>query len=413
MPHTLQDVLTWNVRSAIHCEANKRRKIGIFVCLEGHSTATRDLFVSELLGAFGTHPMFGDVFFYRRRDEMLARLREAAGSDPVFAAAAEDFSYEAVTASYKERGETPLLRSSAGCEPDIAGLIARRFRGRKIVAIQMPLAGSATGEWLPFFSEAERKHPDVQFVVLGRRQEKPPEALQLPNVACLRTWGLGLGHELTLLRQSDLFIGVPGGFAAMAYFSGARQALVHQPETRELLLGLLDQGLAKAVSRGGSPTSVDSAIDVRSWEWERSTWLFPGATTYRFFDDADFADKETAFLLWPQIKEAQAAWDKGAADEAWSILERIAENFPRLCAKFPEFLHLRLKIALQRNDGEAIIDCKAKLAALASREKGVTGWARSMRRVVARGFPIIARLKHLWQRKHRIPVKLARLLSNR
>jgi hypothetical protein len=442
MPHALQDVLTWNVRTAIHCEASKRRKVGIFVCLDGQSTRGVDhLYFSELLGAFGTHPMFGDVFFYRQRGEMMARLREAAGSDPAFAATVEDFSHEAIAASYKERGEIPLLRSSAGCEPDVAGLITRRFRGRKIVTVQMPLAPEF-GEWLAFFREAELKHPDVQFVALGRRPDKPLEALQLPNVACLRAWGLGLGHELTLLRQSDLFMGVPGGFAAMATFSrtpyfiarmteaacrahglepgaarfpfaGARQVLVHQSETRELLMELLDQGLPGAVSRAGSPAHVDSAIDVRSWEWERSTWLFPGATTYRFFDDADFADKETAFLLWPQIEEAQAAWRKGSADEAWSILAGMAENFPRLCARFPEFLQLRLKIASQREDSGAIADCKAKLAALASREKGVAGWARSMRRVMARGFPMIARLKYLWQRKHRIPVKLARLLSSR
>lgn len=437
MPHALQDVLTWNVRTAIHCEANQRRQVAIFVCLDGHSTRGGDLFFNELLGALGTHPMFGDVFFYRRRDEMLARLNEAAGPDPAFAAAIEA-SYEAISASYRARGEIPLLRSSAGCEPDIAGLITRRFRGRKIVAVQMPLA-SESGEWLAFFRDAELKHPDVQFVVLGRRQEKPLEALQLPNVACLRAWGLGLGHELTLLRQSDLFIGAPGGFAAMACFSrtpyfivrmteeackayglepgaarfpfaGSQQFLVHQSETKELLMGLLEQGLAKAVSRGGSPARVDNAIDVRSWEWERSTWLLPGATTYRFFDDADFADKETAFLLWPQIKEAQAAWRKGSADEAWSILDRMAENFPRLCARFPEFLHLRSKIASQRRDGEAIVDCRAKLAVLASREKGVAGRVRSMRRVMARGFPMIARLKYLWQRKHRIPVKLAHFM---
>ena len=50
-------------------------------------------------------------------------------------------------------------------------------------------------------------------------QEKPLEMLRLPNVTSLRVYGMGLGHELTLMLRSNLFIGSSSGFAAYANFT--------------------------------------------------------------------------------------------------------------------------------------------------------------------------------------------------
>jgi len=127
-------------------------------------------------------------------------------------------------------------------------------------------------EWYEFLKATQRSHPEIQFVVLGRLQEKPLELLALPNVLSLRSLGLGLGHELTLLLQSDLFVGSSSGFAAMANFcpvpyfvtqvsaqscraygiepgarrlpfASERQTLVYEPESRELLARLLESAL--------------------------------------------------------------------------------------------------------------------------------------------------------------------------
>jgi hypothetical protein len=277
-------------------------------------------------------------------------------------------------------------------------------------------------------------------------QEKPLDLLNLPNVASLRTWGLGLGHELTLMLRSDLFIGASSGFAAMANFSevpyfitrmtrgacdtyniefGAkrlpfgndRQILVYEPETKELLMRLLEQGLTGAPPRAGTAApAVDPAIDVRSWEWQRSRWLYAGATTYRFFSDATFTDKETAFLVWPQLKAALAAWRRGLGDRAWAILERIEANFPRMCARFPEFLRLRMALAAARNEAYIFNRCNTNLS-LVNLERGRSNPVRSMTRYLAWGFPTAMRLKSMWKllkdywkRKHRIPRKLAQVL---
>jgi hypothetical protein len=357
-------------------------------------------------------------------------------------------SHEGINAFFRREGRVPFLQPSLGCGPDIAGVLRRRFAGKRVVAIHMRSRRLDIGyggehsyardsdftAWLGFLRSAQEKHPEVQFVALGRRQEKPLELLALPNVACLRGWGLGLGHELTLLLHSDLFIGASSGFAAMAYFSetpyfitrmtpgackaydiefGAtrfpfgseRQGLVYEPESEALLMELLERGLAGAPpARRADGPALDPAIDVGSWEWERSRWLYPGATSYRFFDDDEFADKETAFLLWPRIREASRAAQEGEADRAWSLLDRIEANFPRVCRRFPEFLRLRRELASARGDVQTAARCKDDLVRLAAAKAGgVRGW---LRRFLARGFPLATRIKYLWTRKHRIPAKL-------
>jgi len=276
----------------------------------------------------------------------------------------------------------------------------------------------------------------VEFVVMGRLQEKPLELLRLPNVISLRSLGLGLGHELSLLLRSDLFIGTSSGFAAMANFSevpyfitrmnpgacrafaiapgserlpfaGERQILVYEPETRDLLMRLLERGLQGMPPRSGtSGLPSDGALDARSWEWEQSRWLQPGATTNRFFTDDRYSDKETAFLVWPRIKEANAAWRKGLKDRAWMLLHRVETCFPRTCGKFPEFLRLRAKLAVERNEQDILARCKVHLQKLrpVSRSRLVRRWHRS--------YPlrmrVWKRLNYIWERKHRIPGKLTR-----
>src|SRR5258706_1502381 len=489
MPYALGDVLTWNVQTAIRCEELGRERVDAYICMDERHPASifqRDLvtadncglFFNELFGAFGTHPKPGNVFLYRRREEMLERLRAVSKGDAENSEPLADYEqtlrnradddvliryftkhihfHDRINAYAAEHGRIPLLRPSTGCEPDVTALVANRFAGKKIVSVHIRLRRLDAGygaentysrdsdflEWYEFLIDAEKSHPDVQFVLMGRLQEKPLELLNLPNVASLRSWGLGLGHELTLMLHSDLFIGASSGFAAMAYFSetpyfitrmtqdackaysikfGAerfpfgtdRQILVYEPETKELLMRLLERGLAGVPPRGGvSGPTMDPAIDVRSWEWERSRWLWPGATSYRFFDDAAFTDKETAYLVWPKVKEARAEWRRGLGDRAWTILERIEASFPRMCERFPEFLRLRMLLASTRHDVQTFEHSKLNLRKLVTREKRHASLLQSLTRYLARGFPAAMRLKYFWKRKHRIPHKLVNLLRH-
>ena len=501
-PYALGDVLTWNVQTAIRCEELGREHVDIYICVDERQppnvfqrdfiTADNcELFFNEVFGAFGTHPRPGNVFLYRRRDEMLERLREVCRGD---AANSEDLAdYERALADYQRalttrgsgpalmmeyftksihsherinayaaaHGRIPLLRPSMGCEPDITGLTTKRFAGNRIVAIQMRLRRLDAGfgaeesywrdsdflEWYEFLKEAGETHQDVHFAVMGRLQEKPLELLRLPNVISLRTLGLGLGHELSLLLRSDLFIGTSSGFAAMANFSevpyfitkmnpgacrafaiapgserlpfaGERQILVHEPETRDLLMRLLERGLQGVPPRSGiSPPLSDKAIDARSWEWEQSRWLQRGATTTRFFTDNTYSDNETAFLVWPRIKEACTAWRKGTKDRAWTILHRVETSFPHMCERFPEFLRLRAKLAVERNEREILTSCKANLKKLTVPREGLSSLPAILVRRWHWSYPlrmrVWKRLVYIWGRKHRIPRKLTNILMSR
>jgi len=485
LPYALGDVLTWNVQTAIRCEEAGRSRVDVLICVdERHpaglyqrglvTAANCGLFFNELFGAFGSHPNAGKLLVFRRREELVDYLRAAGRDDPLHAEALREHeaalarsaseealveyftrtihSHERINAFAAKHGRVPLLRPSAGTGPDVAGLLSRRFPGKRIVAVHTRLRRLDAGyggeqsyardsdflEWYEFLREAGKTHPEVQFFLLGRLQEKPLEMLKLDNATSLRLFGLGLGHELTALLESDLFLGTSSGFAAMANFSrvpyfvtrmtpasckaygieqGAerlpfaheRQRLVYEPETRELLLRLLEQGLAGAAPRAPRPpTRLDPAIDVRSWPWESSQWLYPDATTHRFFRDGAFAEKETAFLLWPKVKEARAAHRAGRLAEAWAILERIAAAFPRLAGRYPEYLRLRRDVAASLGKAQIARECAASLRAIAATDSVGAALARRLHWL----YPAIEWLKWAWSRKHRIPRKLARLVTS-
>jgi hypothetical protein len=486
MPYALGDVLTWNVQTAIRCEQAGRDRVDVLICMDERHPANiyqRDLvsaencglFFNELYGAFGTHPKLGNIALFRRREELLAHLRAAARDDAANAEVLADYekalsrrtdddalieyftkyihSHERINAFAKREGRIPLLHASLGTEPDVAGLLATRFAEKRVVAIHTRMRRLDVGyggehtyardsdflEWYEFLKDAAARHPAVQFVLLGRLQEKPLEVLKLPNVASLRLFGLGLGHELTLVLKSDLFIGTSSGFAAMANFSEApyfvtrmtpasckayrieqgaerlpfaaeRQTLVYEPETRDMLMRLLERGLAAPPRRQARPgPGLDSAIDVKGWAWERSQWLYPDATTHRFFHEGAFADKETAFLLWPKLKDAEVADQQGRPEDAWAMLDRVATHFPQLIERFPEYLRLRKRLALRLGRAGIAVDCDLRLSALAAADSLVEKAARYARRL----YPAGAWLKWAWSRKHRLPGKLLRLVRNR
>ncbi len=487
MPYALGDVLTWNVQTAIRCEETGYDKVDIYICMDRQhpasiyqaGTVTSEncgLFFNELFGAFSTHPSLGNLFFFQNREEMLAKLRravsEGASPEPLvdYEQAVADrtnedalikyftkyiYFHEQINAFHAKHGRIPLLRASMGCEPDVIGLIKARLADKKIVVIHMRLRRLDAGyggkhtysrdsdflEWYEFLRSAEAKHPDVHFIALGRLQEKPLELLRLSNVSSPRLLGLGLGHELTLMLHSDLFIGTSSGFAAMANFSRIpyfitkmntescnayrikfgeqrlpfatnRQELIYETENRDLLMNLLEKGLEGVKPRTNSPSiGLDPAIDVQSWEGERAQWLYPDATTGRFFIDALYNDKETAFLLWPQIERARIAWSDGLKDEAWTILTRIESGFPHVSNRYPEFLRLRKMVALDRNDLQAAMDCEASLALLAAQHGSNAKGGRGMTRYLHRLYPLMTQLKRVWTRKHRIPHKLMQILK--
>lgn len=326
-------------------------------------------------------------------------------------------SHESINAFAARRGGIPLLRPALGCGADIEELIARRLAGKKIVPFHLRLRRLDAGyggehsyardsdflEWYDFLRDAGRTRPDVAFVALGRLQEKPLELLKLPNVTSLRIFGMGLGHELTLMLKSDLFIGTSSGFAAMANFSaipyfitrmttgschayaipeGAErlpfarddQKLIYAQETAELLASLLETGLGPA-GRAADASSMDAEvreqINVHAWLSARSQPTNSAATTSRFFTDDKFRDEETAYLLLPSLERARQALLGNAPEEAAGMLRRVERNFPSLCARLPQFRVLQELAA-------AGMDPEARRGALLALNIDVTGYIGSV-----------------------------------
>jgi len=469
-PFALGDVLTWNVRSAMRCEDLGRERVDVYICAnEGclgnvHqrgivNVQNFNLLFQELYSAFGTNPKLGNIFIYRRREELIARLREVSADDPINEEAVEDYlgvlryrvvddpvrrfvrrvfrrahrdpvvrsitnwylpsivqkaarkaivsaaflpeydvinnyftkyvvSHERINDFAARRGGIPTLRPALGCEPDVDELIAERLSGRKIVPFHLRLRRLDAGyggehsysrdsnflEWYDFLREASSTHPEVAFVALGRLQEKPLELLRLPNVTSLRLFGMGLGHELTLLLKSDLFIGSSSGFAALANFSripyfitqmtreachvyaipeGAErlpfalncQTLIYERETSELLSRLLREGLNLAPAVSGQrewPTdvAVDDEVDLPRWLNNRLRTRSSAATTSRFFLDDKYRCEETSYLLLVSLQSAGQVLLSGARDDARRALEKMGRNFGSLCQQLPEYASL-------------------------------------------------------------------------
>ncbi|MEM9209886.1 MAG: hypothetical protein AAGA63_00245 [Pseudomonadota bacterium] len=417
LPYALGDVLTWNVQTSRLATEAGRNRVDVFICLDPNRPASiyqrglvvpenAGLFFNELFGAFGTHPMLGTIHFFWSRDELMDRMRDIARSDEVNAEVLRNYeevltqreneaelnayfiryiySHSQLNDFAAKTGEIPMLVASRGCEPEVSGLLATVLAGKHIVVIHPRLRRLDAGlggdhtyfrdsdflEWFEFVRRCEIEYPDVQFVVMGRMQEKPLELLRRPNVTTLRAFGLGLGHELTLMLHADLFIGTSSGFAAMANFcaipyfvtnmnkescnayaieEGAdrlpfaqpNQFLIYEKETTGLLLSLLQQGLSSAdTDRKLETIERPTDVDVRDFDRMRTDWLSPHASTYRFFLDDAYADQETSFLVWNKVQAAHEDLEAGRTAEAKTVSKRISKNFPRLASTFPELRDL-------------------------------------------------------------------------
>jgi hypothetical protein len=421
LPYALGDVLTWNVQTAVRAAEAGRTQVDIYICADPEERAfptqrepvieeNAFLHLNEMLGAFGTHPFLGDIYIYRSRGRVLERLRSLAKDDALLrgslleyenATSNDDdeikvsyfrrniFSHTRLNERHARGGAIPLLGPSRGCESDVEGVVTRLLGGKRVVVIHPRLRRLDLGfgdersynrdsdflVWYSFLRDSAHTHPETQFVVMGRLQEKPLELLRLNNVTSLRTLGLGLGHELTLLRHADLFIGTSSGFAAMANFcevpyfitrttrrscqaydipegspslpfAAPNQILVYEEETAALLSSLLDKGLSLP-PRGAPPFGQrrPTEIDPEAFSRGRSEWLYPSASTGRYFTDDDYADQETAFLIAPHIAQAYEAVSVGDLKQATEIAHHINGSFPRLSKRYAQLRAFESAIA--------------------------------------------------------------------
>ena len=436
-PYALGDVLTWNIRTALRCQRAGRDVVDVYVCIDLDAPpmlyqkdlvdpTNNELFFTELYSAFGTHPRLGNFYVYRSRADLIEHLHAITADDGVNAQIVSDYiavaqyidapipateARDAKIRSYFEReilthgeinaaavkhGHIPLLKPALGCGPDVEALLRERFAGKEVVSFHLRLRQVDVGygaapsysrdsnflEWYDFLQRARDLYPDILFVALGRLQEKPLEILRLPNVISARVFGLGLGHELTLILRSRLFIGTSSGFAAFANFSpipyfitkvtetscrayeieyGAKrlpfasphQELIYEPETSDLLLQLLERGLAVTAAYDRESNSA-ALVRVSGGERMRFGLLNPSNTTARFYTDADTRNEETVRLLLPLIHQAKQEWLAGHEAQARRIVNLIQRHFEFVGRDIPQFLLPAGGLSIEAGDKEAM-----------------------------------------------------------
>ena len=329
----------------------------------------------------------------KKAREFFFKLADPSGSKVTEYFDKHIHSHEMINAFSLKFGQIPMLQEALGCSPDVDEFMSQSLLGKKIVSFHLRLRRLDAGyggdqtydrdsdffEWYDFLRIAARRYTDVIFVALGRLQEKPLELLALPNVISLRSFGMGLGHELTLMNRSNLFIGSSSGFAAYANFSrtpyfitkmspGAcrayvipegsvrlpfafpKQELVYEKESSEMLMGLLERGLglesikAEDVSKNPAiTTEFDSQIELVDVETWRNAFLDPrnpAATTRRFRTDNNYREAEIGFLLEPVFDRIDSLLKQGHRDMAMTLLARVNNNFPELSPRLPKFVLL-------------------------------------------------------------------------
>lgn len=396
-PVSLGDILTWGVKSALRAATVGRNKVHVHLIVDlqksGHSpfqasSYSIDLFVVEVLPAFYSHPYFSSLSVYRSREDFRSTFSKIAKGDEIslqiyseheslfqdrknydrlgayFRKNCSD--HDEINECFKKTGTFPKIGFLQDCLLDWEALqnqfptgtlwVAIQFRLRKLDS-GMPVAEEGFKRdasfltWYEFINEAHKRCPSVRFVLLGRLQEKPLELLRLPNVVTLRTLGMNLGHEITALIHSDLYMGSPSGFAQAAHFSdvpydifnctaagcehygipfGARQIPIAGPRQNlhygEEEIGTLMDCLTDALAKTHKEHVLPDTFETNR-----------AGSTDRFFTHDAQSNAELANLFSNRLKPLALAVERGEYAEAHVELKKIGETFPRFTLQWPEF----------------------------------------------------------------------------
>jgi ADP-heptose:LPS heptosyltransferase len=139
-------------------------------------------------------------------------------------------SHDIINRFHAREGRIPQLHAPRGYGHWARQFLNQQWPGRFIVCINprqsrlssMPATtyrDSPLDEWHAFIDEVGARYPEVHFLMLGGFHEWESALSRRPNVSIPRASGLGLAHELALLRHADLFMGASSGFATMATFT--------------------------------------------------------------------------------------------------------------------------------------------------------------------------------------------------
>jgi hypothetical protein len=265
LPIGLGSILGWVIKQCIRSIECGADAMDVYIVADNQSLSNRfqphidknsyQVHLLEVLWAFYTNPMMRNMHFFHERSEFERVIERFQGGDAFQKLALEKYrdaqmrnttrenanqllieyceGYKGIFDFFDKNQYIPKLIAPRGCD-----LHARAFRERigsnKFVVTTNFRMGSVAvaraedadhttastfSAWYDFFKAAEKRYPEVLFLVLGKLPEIPMMCLDLKNVISPRMCGLNLGHELALIKHCDLFLAAPSGFASMAWFN--------------------------------------------------------------------------------------------------------------------------------------------------------------------------------------------------
>jgi ADP-heptose:LPS heptosyltransferase len=189
------------------------------------------------------------------------------------------FSHRSINDFFLKHSYLPRLTAPKGYENSMNPFREKKCKNRFIVSVNIRQRklypgihmadsvirrDSPLDEWHRFFKIVKDEYPEVVFLILGGYSTWERELYNYDNVLIPRTMGFGLAHELTLLHNSNLFLGTSSGFSAMATFSKVPYIITNFEHTSAEYVGL-------SVGASRYPFALDHQI--LSWEKETTELL--------------------------------------------------------------------------------------------------------------------------------------------
>lgn len=183
--------------------------------------------------------------------------------------------HDQINRFFAERGWIPKLNPPFGFKAETDRFRRRFCEGRVPIIVNIRQSGlsenpaalkrdSPADVWFRFLARAEKVWPTALFVLVGGFSEWERRFARCRNVVIPRLYGLGLGHELTLLLDGTPFIGTSSGFSAAATFSDTPYVITNVEHRAAKFFG---------ISVGVERFPFATARQWLSWEMESDALL--------------------------------------------------------------------------------------------------------------------------------------------
>jgi len=426
-PYALGDLITWNIRSAMAAELAGAEKCHVVVfadknaphcCFQDRPDPDQyELYFSEIQAAIYSHPLASSFAYFHDRAELEAHLSTRKKEGFLFPDNYAEYqkiynnrnnrdqviahfikyvgNQSAINTFFSQKGFVPSVKHVLGCRSDAEQLISLQDEGSIIITIQFRYRGidQAISDnevqrnvdclaWEEFFLQAAEKYPQIKFILLGRIQEKPLRILKLPNIIAPRALGFNLGHEISLLLLSDLYIGSSSGFAQVAFFSDvpyrvtrldqhacdfysipygseclpfakSNQRLLYGNETSEILFSALEEAIKNKKTRPRTSLFSDNKRKL---------------STFRFFNNGQQLAHENAAITLPTVQRAinltLASQPAAAFEELRQVSRSLWLDMHRLASdRSGENLHQTIAVFMPNfNDSRFLQKAFAEMA---------------------------------------------------